>query len=278
MSRKGGENMIKYMNFNMSCSYAGLANLLMEKRIDTEDTEIVKVINIPYIFQYDKEQETYLAGPLLQGKKWFDYYLNPLGMMFKEEFIDKENVCKFLDHTKTQCMIGLNLGNRHAVIYQGKEQEKYKFLNNKRETDGSPDYYLFTEEELLEKLNIQNAIGYITHLEIAITSDNKHEICLSLNHLAQYKKELYTFCHQEQTPQTLRDTMNKLFAAPLLHVLSMMELIGETEMVEELLEIRTQYMDAIRQPQSLKLIDHIQYQKFENVLNNYQKLIINFLG
>ncbi|MGL5677964.1 MAG: hypothetical protein ACRDDX_16315 [Cellulosilyticaceae bacterium] len=119
---------MKYMHFNMSCPYAALANLLEAMEVEVEDFEIVKAIGLPYVFQYDEEDATYVAGPLLQGKKWFDYYLEPRGMTFIEVFLGKRDVCEFLDEVKKKCMIGLHLGAKHAVIYEGKEKGKYKFL------------------------------------------------------------------------------------------------------------------------------------------------------
>lgn len=57
---------MKYMTFNSSCSYAGLANLLAFYDIDVGDREIALDMGLPYLFA--KEQEKYLAGPMLQNQ------------------------------------------------------------------------------------------------------------------------------------------------------------------------------------------------------------------
>ncbi len=62
----------KYMHFNSSCSYTALAMLLSDKGIDTEDTDIALEIGLPWMF--DREEGYYLAGPMLQGAKWFDLF------------------------------------------------------------------------------------------------------------------------------------------------------------------------------------------------------------
>ena len=43
---------MKYMTFNRSCSYAGIANLLEEYDLHYEDHEIIKALSIPYIDKY----------------------------------------------------------------------------------------------------------------------------------------------------------------------------------------------------------------------------------
>jgi hypothetical protein len=46
--------------------------LLSDKGIDTEDTDIALEIGLPWMF--DREEGYYLAGPMLQGAKWFDLF------------------------------------------------------------------------------------------------------------------------------------------------------------------------------------------------------------
>ncbi|MGL4800174.1 MAG: hypothetical protein ACRCWY_12385, partial [Cellulosilyticaceae bacterium] len=231
----------------------------------------------PYVFQYDEEDATYVAGPLLQGKKWFDYYLEPRGMTFVEGVFDKGDVCRFLDETKMKCMIGLHLGTKHAVIYEGKEKGKYKFLNNKRELEEASDYYFFTKDELVEVLSEQNTIGYIERLESPKVIDAKQEIFSSIQYIEKYQQELYTFCHKEQTTQALIDTRDKLFAAALLHIVSMMEMVGQKALAEELCEIRSQYMSALKQSRTLKLSEHMEYERLEKAIEGYKKIIMQRL-
>ena len=64
---------MKYMTFNSSCSYAGLANLLSFYGIDIEDRKIALEMDLPFLF--DCEDGCYVSGPMLQGEKWFNLYL-----------------------------------------------------------------------------------------------------------------------------------------------------------------------------------------------------------
>ncbi len=68
---------MKYMTFNFSCSYAGVANMLEQYGIDTDDRSIAMGMKLPYLFAY--ENGVYMAGPMLQSAAWFNLYLNPIG-------------------------------------------------------------------------------------------------------------------------------------------------------------------------------------------------------
>ena len=63
---------MKYMSFNSSCSYCCLANLLEGYGVDREDRELALDMDLPWLFSYDPEGRTFLAGAMLQGKAWFD--------------------------------------------------------------------------------------------------------------------------------------------------------------------------------------------------------------
>lgn len=76
---------MKYMHFNSSCSYAGLANLLELKGVDTEDDRIAGEMYLPYFLAFDAESECYQAGPMLQTADWFNLYLLPRGFRYVEK-------------------------------------------------------------------------------------------------------------------------------------------------------------------------------------------------
>ena len=68
---------MKYMTFNSSCPYAGMANMLEKYGIDVEDYEIALEMKLPLFV--DKNEDGYVAGPMIQEKKWFDIFLNRYG-------------------------------------------------------------------------------------------------------------------------------------------------------------------------------------------------------
>ena len=98
---------VKYMHFHSSCSFAALAFILAEKGIMTEDTEIVMEAGLPWIFA--REGDSFLAGPMLQGKKWYDLYLKPRGLCMLEEPVERERLPEYLrDHEG--CMLSRHSG------------------------------------------------------------------------------------------------------------------------------------------------------------------------
>ena len=62
---RGESGTVKYMTFNSSCSYAGVANLLSFYGIDTDDRTIALEMGLPFFF--DCEDGCYSSGPMLQS-------------------------------------------------------------------------------------------------------------------------------------------------------------------------------------------------------------------
>lgn len=100
---KGCVATVKYMHFNASCSYCALAEMLADLAIQTEDVQIAQEINLPWLFS--KEGDTYLSGPMLQGKRWFDLWLNPRGLAFSESVVSSEPLHRlFSSHSLRSCL------------------------------------------------------------------------------------------------------------------------------------------------------------------------------
>lgn len=51
---------MKYMTFNSSCAFAGVANMLSAFDVDVEDRDIALGMKLPYIFA--QEDSAYLGG------------------------------------------------------------------------------------------------------------------------------------------------------------------------------------------------------------------------
>lgn len=120
---------MKYMHFLSSCSYAGLANLLEDVGIDTEDVSIAVSICLPWLLGREENKGKigkYSAGAMLQGKEWFDLYLKPLGWRFAETRYEKREA---LGCFMPGSMIGMRVlkQSKHAVIYRGRSGLKYVF-------------------------------------------------------------------------------------------------------------------------------------------------------
>ena len=94
----------KYMTFNSSCSYAGLANMLLRYGVDTQDREIARDMKLPFLFAY--EEDEYRAGPMLQGAQWFNLYLHPRGLEMRETEVPAQSVAAYLRRQRT-AMLGI---------------------------------------------------------------------------------------------------------------------------------------------------------------------------
>ena len=90
---------MKYMTFNSSCSYAGIANMLERYGIETDDRSIAVAMNLPFLFSYSNG--VYLSGPMLQTAEWFDLYLNPIGYQLIEKAVSADGIDKYLKTQKT---------------------------------------------------------------------------------------------------------------------------------------------------------------------------------
>ena len=152
---------MKYMTFNNSCSYAGVANMLEDFNINIEDYELAIRMKVPFIFKYDETWGRYISGAMLQEHKYFNYYLQKLGLRFTENQFNKEDALISLHNLNNKAMIGLNINGMHAVIYCGIENGKYIFLNNRRKNSNEPKYYKYDLDELRKRMNQNIVIGYI---------------------------------------------------------------------------------------------------------------------
>jgi len=273
---------MKYMTFNRSCSYAGIANLLEEYDIHYEDHEIAKALSLPYLFLIDPKNNCYVAGAMIQFKPWFNYFLNSISMDLIEKEFDPEAALSEFDLNKKRYMVGINsandnLNSNHAVVFTGKFHGKYKFLNPKRENSEEPDYFEFDKEELLEKLPSNFIMGHLNIIKKAVPFDISNHLRYSLKNIDNYRNILINYCSEEQDVNSLKISKENLFAPMFLDVLAMMELIGETSLAFEIKNIRSNYINAINKKQKIKLSEYISLKYLDNIISKYKTIISNYM-
>ena len=267
---------MKYMTFRASCSYAGLANLLSFYDIDTEDRKIALKMGLPYLFAFEDGQ--YCAGPMLQGAEWFNLYLHPMGFNFTEHRIKKEDVCSYL-HGHCPAMLGLHIApeSKHAVIYTGGGKDRYCFINNKHESSASePEELRLSEKELLSRLDETVTVGVLEKIE-PVPIELRPYLERSLKVLHNLEKEIAAFCSQEQTPGALEQAMDRLFRPVLLDGVTMLELLEEAEIVAALKEVRTQFLDVVREGQAAILTDRLDMPLLNGAVTQYETLIMKYM-
>lgn len=262
---------MKYMTFNSSCSYAGIANLLSFYGIDTEDRTIALEMGLPFLFDY--ENGCYFSGPMLQGAKWFNLYLKTIGYTMTEKEVNKEQICDYLLDLQ-YAMLGIYVSerNKHAVIYTGIKNGKFCMLNNKWEQADEPDMLLLSEQELLQRVDeiVMVAVLNKTSCEAVKTESLiKHSISV----LQSLAKEIADFCSQEKSSMDIRLSMNTLFRAILLDGITMLDLIGETQISQKLKIVQGQLMNAIKENKPLQLDQCLDITLLNSAITEYIDLI-----
>lgn len=264
---------MKYMTFNSSCSYAGIANMLEQYGIDTSDREIALEMKLPYLFTYS--EGVYLSGPMLQSAEWFDIYLNPIGYQLIEKKIPADQIVEYLKVQKT-AMLGMKMGNagKHAVVYKGMDSDAIIFLNNKRENEDSPCEIRFTEEELRQRIETEVMVASLQEINPRmIRIVDKLEASISV--LQANFLEIVELCNREVTVKVLHSKLNTLFRTLFLDGITMLNLIGETELSEEFAKMKSDLLRVIRQDKNegILLKEYISVDKLHASVQKYIELI-----
>lgn len=262
---------MKYMTFNSSCSYAGLANLLSHYGIDTEDRAIALQMGLPYLFAYEDGQ--YLSGPMLQGAQWFNLYLHPRGLTLTEHHLSREEVCPYLQ-ANPPAMLGLRVTptSKHAVIYTGSREGEYHFLNNKHQTSPEPETLHLTESDLLSRLDETVTIGILEKIK-PIPVNLQPYLEKSLTTLHSLQSELTAFCSREQPPAAQQQAMETLFRPILLDGVTMLELLEEEQLASSLRTVRTQFIKAVKESRPAVLSSRLNMSLLTTVMTEYAQLI-----
>lgn len=262
---------MKYMHFNSSCSYTALAMLLEDRGIDTEDTEIVMEEGLPWIFA--EQDDCFCTGAMLQGKMWFDLYLNPRGLTMVEQFIEKAQLLEYLKAHRMS-MLGLKLpGNngKHAVVFT-EYNGSYRFYNPVREGSKQNVEISLTEDELLQVADDSTAVGYLKEHKV-ITHPLNDLLKESISALHKNYNAIEEFSLSTHTENEYREAMDKLFRALLLDGITMLDLIGESELAQGFKGAQRDYMDFMRGSKTGRLADAISLDILKELVEKYALLI-----
>lgn len=262
---------MKYMTFNSSCSYAGLANLLSYYGIDAEDRTIALKMGLPYLFAY--EDGKYLSGPMLQNAQWFNLYLQPLGFTFIECRLNRENVCRYLQ-AHFPAMLGLHVtpSGKHAVICTGIREGEYCFLNNKQQTSPEPETIHLTESVLLSRLDEAVTVGILEKTEPSPV-DLRHYMEQSLSVFHSLQSDIVSFCSRQQSPAAQQEAMETLFRSILLDGVTMLDLLEEERLASSLRTIRTQFIKAVKENCTAALASRLDMPLLTASMTEYAQLI-----
>ena len=234
---------MKYMTFNSSCTYAGLANMLMDKGIDVEDYEIALEMKLPFFIERD--ENGFSAGPLLQSKKWLDLYLNPRGLELVEDRIDNTEMFDFLQ-TKNRALLGIRMQNGrnayHAVVYKGTKEGKAEFINNKHEGSPEPDMFEFTKDELINCLRHKTLVGTLKTCAKK-EPDLRPLLEQSIQNLNDLQSEFDEFCRLPRTNAEILEKEKGLFRPILLDGPSMMKQLWQNELYDDMQRLQKVFVN-----------------------------------
>ena len=201
-------------------------------------------MKLPFLFAY--EEDEYRAGPMLQGAQWFNLYLHPRGLEMRETEVPAQSVAAYLRRQRT-AMLGIRgiENGKHAVVYIGNKQEKLLFLNNKWERADAPTQLLLTEQALLSYLDDKVIIATLAPVA-PCTEDIISRMRHSITVLQQNAREICMLCQEKMSVAVLRSRMDSLFRALLLDGITMLNLLGESDLVARLLPLQRGLLDAVR--------------------------------
>lgn len=264
---------MKYMTFNSSCSYAGVANMLEQYGVDTDDRSIALGMKLPYLFS--REDGIYMAGPMLQSAGWFNLYLNPIGFEMIEKEVPAEQVPEYLMQRKT-AMLGLQVdeGGKHAVVYIGHQDGKLVFLNNKWEQTDALKQITLTEDAILALIGDSAMIATLKIIapkavDLQVKMRNSVEV------IRKNLVEIQFVCNREETVAQLRQKLNTLFRPLLLDGIAMLQMIGEIKLAEEFTALQRSLLNALRQDADMKirLGDYLNISELNAAVGEYIHLI-----
>lgn len=258
---------MKYMTFNSSCAFAGIANMLEHVGVDAEDRTIALKMKLPLLFA--KRDGVYLAGPMLQSADWFNRYLHTIGYTMEETERKREDVPAVL--TGEDCaLIGLYLTprNKHAMVYTGKDNGRFCFINNKWEHTEEPERLELTEQELLDRLDEKAVIATLGRTDVE-QPDYGPLLEQSCQVLEELKGDIEAFCGARQEPQTILKAMNTLFRAILLDGITMLELAGQAGLADRLRAVQAELIAVVKTGEAATLSEAISVQTLLEAIDEY---------
>ena len=272
---KGCVTTVKYMHFIASCSYCALAELLETMGLETEDVQIAREIGLPWLFA--KEDDTYLSGPMLQGKRWFDLWLNPRGLAFSESVVSSETFAPALQLAQSPVMLGLQTPyGKHAVVFQ-RYDGSYHFFNPTHGDSGEPTELILREEELLRSVDPSMMIGQITFSD-SYTQSIKPLLQKSIQILRENVAEITAFSSVPHAPEEYLPAMNRHFRPLLLDGISMLHLAGESSLAQRFSALQRDFLDFMRSPRTGVLSASLSPETLHTLTEKYVQRIENQLS
>ena len=260
---------MKFMHFKASCSYAALAELLELEGLDTEDDQIAREIGLPWIFA--KDGDAYLAGPMLQGAKWFDLWLKPRGFAFQEETIEAAALPEVL-RQGAPCMFGMQTPyGKHAVVFTGYDGS-FHLLNPTYESSGEAAELVMSAQELTAVVDSFVTLGRLRRtVPQEVNLPAVWEASISV--LRRNVEEIIDFASVPHVSEEYLEALNRLFRPLLLDAITMLELAGETKFAEQLRKPQADLMAFLRTDRRGTLEETLSASTLRSLEKEYERII-----
>lgn len=227
----------------------------------------------------DKVQEArdnggYIAGAMLQEKRYFDIFLKKIGYELTEEKIDRQKVFLYLKE-KNCAMLGIKIDERHkhAVVYTGNDGDVLLFINNKHRKSDEPCEIRIDEGELRQRLDDVTAVASLKHYEGEPMNPLPY-MQASLECLDELYSKTEQFSSEHQSRENVLNTVDTLFRPLLLDSVAMMELAGASSVAECIRAQQKKYIDAVfkGQTERIRLCDYIDMAQLKNIVDEWKRL------
>lgn len=221
---------MKYMHFRASCAWAALAALLEHCGIDTEDELLARRARLPLLYAW--EDGSYRSGPMLQGARWMDLCLRPMGLRLAEAEIPNEQLGAVL-RTGGPAMLGIATPyGRHAVVYE-RYDGAYCFLNPTFPGSSEPESLRLSEQELRKAAGGTVMVGSLKCADV-LYPDYVPLLHRSAQTLRENVGKITAFLFTAHTLGEYHAALDPLFRALLLDGVTMQELAGEDALAAQL--------------------------------------------
>lgn len=239
--------------------------------ISISDREIALEADLPYQFRYDKNEDCFQTGAMLQTPEDYNRCLSKYGLHFTEIRASKADTIPVLLR-QIPCMVGIwGEYGKHAMVYTGCVDGVYEFLNPHRKEDGQEDVVRLTEQELIQALDDCNAVGF---LESGVSNSLENTSKQSIAALNLYQKRMHLFAQTLHTREQLmacRDALLRPFAIDLP---VMMQLVGEHALSEQLSEWAKQVFELFHAEECIPGAQ-LDMALFDSIWEQYQTLLFH---
>ena len=172
-------------------------------------------------------------------------------------------------------MLGVKIApsNKHAIIFHEYKDNEFRFINNKYEESDKPDEFAWTAELLAERRDEKTHLPHLKKYD-AKDVDMEDPLLKSIENLDAFKNDIINFSKRVITKQELRDSMNTLFRAALLDLVTMFILIEENNLMKRRKKLQKEYIGAIKKDkESLELEKGMNICGLVDVLNEWECLM-----